>query len=138
MLIEILSNYRAYKQCELILVFDAYKVQGNPGSISQFGGIYVVYTKEAETADAYIEKVTLELGKRHRVRVATSDALEQIIILAWGAAGLRPGVQAGGGAGRRGDCGADRRKQQKGPRLRPHRRPGPAGEGRYIKPQYRF
>ena len=85
MLIEILSNYRAYKQCELILVFDAYKVQGSPGSISQFGGIYVVYTKEAETADAYIEKVTLELGKRHRVRVATSDALEQIIILGHGA-----------------------------------------------------
>ena len=90
-------------------------MQGSPGSISQFGGIYVVYTKEAETADAYIEKVTLELGKRHRVRVATSDALEQIIILGHGALRVSArALQAGGGAGRRGDRGADRRNNKKG------------------------
>ena len=67
------------------MVFDAYKVKGNPGSIERHHGISVVYTKEAETADMYIEKVTHTLAKEHRVRVATSDGLEQIIILGHGA-----------------------------------------------------
>ncbi len=80
-LIRILCNYQGYKRCELILVFDAYKVKGNKGEVEQVGGISIVYTKEAETADMYIEKTTRVLGKRHRVRVATSDGLEQLIIL---------------------------------------------------------
>ena len=84
-LIQILCNYQGYRRCELILVFDAYKVKGNPGSIERQHGIHVVYTKEAETADMYIEKVTHMLAKEHRVRVATSDGLEQIIILGHGA-----------------------------------------------------
>ena len=84
-LIQILCNYQGYRRCELILVFDAYKVKGNPGSIERQHGIHVVYTKEAETADMYIEKVTHTLAKEHRVRVATSDGLEQIIILGHGA-----------------------------------------------------
>ncbi len=84
-LIDILCNYQGFKQCELILVFDAYKVKGNVGSVEKIHNINVVYTKEAETADMYIEKTTHELGKRHRVRVATSDNLEQIIILGNGA-----------------------------------------------------
>ena len=84
-LIQILCNYQGYRRCELILVFDAYKVKGNPGNIERQHGIHVVYTKEAETADMYIEKVTHTLAKEHRVRVATSDGLEQIIILGHGA-----------------------------------------------------
>lgn len=80
-----MCNYRGYKNCELILVFDAYRVKDNPGSIEKVHNIHVVYTKEAETADAYIEKVTHELAKKHRVRVATSDNLEQVIILGNGA-----------------------------------------------------
>ena len=84
-LIDILCNYQGFRQCELILVFDAYKVKGNTGSVEKIHNINVVYTKEAETADMYIEKTTHELGKKHRVRVATSDSLEQIIILAGGA-----------------------------------------------------
>ncbi|MBQ4576978.1 MAG: NYN domain-containing protein, partial [Firmicutes bacterium] len=84
-LIEILANYQGFQKCEVILVFDAYKVKQNPGSVVKHGGIYVIYTKEAETADAYIEKTTYELGKKHRVRVATSDRLEQMIILGHGA-----------------------------------------------------
>lgn len=84
-LIQILCNYQGYRRCELILVFDAYKVKGNPGSVERQHGIHVVYTKEAETADMYIEKVTHTLAKEHRVRVATSDGLEQIIILGHGA-----------------------------------------------------
>ena len=84
-LIQILCNYQGYRRCELILVFDAYKVKGNPGSIERQHGIHLVYTKEAETADMYIEKVTHTLAKEHRVRVATSDGLEQIIILGHGA-----------------------------------------------------
>ncbi len=85
MLINRMANYRGFTQCELILVFDAYKVKGNPGEVENVHGISVVYTKEAETADMYIEKVTHELGKKHRVRVATSDNLEQLIILGAGA-----------------------------------------------------
>ncbi len=84
-LMDILSNYSAYKQNKLILVFDAYKVKGNPGSVEDYHGISVVYTKEAETADMYIEKVTHKVARHNRVRVATSDTLEQIIILGHGA-----------------------------------------------------
>ncbi|RHR06717.1 GTP-binding protein [Pseudoflavonifractor sp. AF19-9AC] len=85
MLTDILSNYQGYRKCVVILVFDAYKVKGNPGSVEKVNNIYVVYTKEAETADAYIEKATYDLQKEHRVRVATSDGLEQLIILGHGA-----------------------------------------------------
>ncbi len=84
-LMDILCNYQGVKQCILILVFDAYKVKGNPGDMSDYHNIHVVYTKEAETADMYIEKVTHEIGKKHRVTVATSDALEQMIIMGQGA-----------------------------------------------------
>lgn len=69
----------------LILVFDAYKVKGSPGSISSYYNIHVVYTKEAETADQYIEKTTHEIAKKHQVTVATSDGLEQLIIMGQGA-----------------------------------------------------
>lgn len=84
-LIDILCNYRGFKQCNLILVFDAYKVKGNHGEIEQVNGISVVYTKEAETADMYIEKTSHKLSGEHRVRVATSDGTEQLIILGNGA-----------------------------------------------------
>lgn len=85
MLVNILCNYQGYKKCRLILVFDAYKVKGNVGEVEKIGGIDVVYTKEAETADMYIEKVTHKLAKNNRVRVVTSDGLEQLIILGSGA-----------------------------------------------------
>ena len=84
-LMDILANFQAFKKIELILVFDAYKVPNNPGSVEKYKGIHVVYTREAETADAYIERVTYEIGKKHRVRVATSDGLEQMVILGHGA-----------------------------------------------------
>ena len=85
-LINILCNYRGYKKCETILVFDAYKVKGSHREIEKINDISVVYTKEAETADMYIEKVTHRLAKKNnKVRVVTSDALEQIIILGNGA-----------------------------------------------------
>lgn len=80
-LVQILCDYQGFRRCELILVFDAYKVKGNKGEVEQVGGISIVYTKEAETADMYIEKTSRVLGKKHRVRVATSDGLEQLIIL---------------------------------------------------------
>ncbi len=83
-LIEILQNYRGVRGCELIVVFDAYKVKGGQGSVEKRGRLSVVYTREAETADNYIEKVTAQLGRKHRVRVATSDGLEQVIILGHG------------------------------------------------------
>ncbi len=85
-LMDILSNYQGYRRCEIILVFDAYKVPRGMGEVSRYHNIYVVYTKEAETADAYIEKATYALSrKKHRVRVATSDNAEQLIILGHGA-----------------------------------------------------
>lgn len=84
-LMDILSNYQGYRRMRLILVFDAYKVKGNPGSTVRYHNIDVVYTKEAETADRYIEKVTRKIGRKHRVRVATSDGLEQLIIMGAGA-----------------------------------------------------
>ena len=82
---EILSNYQGFRRCVVILVFDAYKVKGGLGSVEKYHNIHVVYTKEAETADAYIEKATYRLGKDNRVRVATSDGLVQVIILGHGA-----------------------------------------------------
>lgn len=87
-LMDLLCNYQGYKKCTLILVFDAYKVEGNPGEVQKYHNIHVVYTKEAETADQYIEKTVHEIGKQYRVSVATSDALEQVIILGQGAARL--------------------------------------------------
>ena len=84
-LCDLLCNYQGYKKCRVIAVFDAYKVKGNPGSVEKYHNIHVVYTKEAETADAYIEKATYELGRNHRVKVATSDGPEQLIILGHGA-----------------------------------------------------
>ena len=83
---DILSNYQGYRKMTLILVFDAYKVKGSPGSVTLYHNIHVVYTKEAETADQYIEKTTHELGRKNRVTVATSDGLEQMIIMGQGAA----------------------------------------------------
>lgn len=84
-LIEIMMNYQGVRRCEIIIVFDAYRVKGNTGSSEQKGNIHIVYTKEAETADAYIERTTHELSRDYHVRVATSDRLEQIIILGNGA-----------------------------------------------------
>lgn len=101
-LINVLSNYQGVRKCRLIIVFDAYKVKGSVGSVLQYGNVYVVYTKEAETADAYIERTTALLNKgekilpfaaendsgrprRNSIRVATSDGLEQVIIMSQGA-----------------------------------------------------
>lgn len=84
-LMDILSNYQGYRQCELIIVFDAYKVKGNIGSVEKYGNISIVYTKEAQTADMYIERVTASLAKTYNVIVATSDALEQLIVIGKGA-----------------------------------------------------
>ena len=96
---DLLCDYQGIKKNILILVFDAYKVAGNPGSITKYHNIHVVYTKEAETADQYIEKTVHEIGSKHSVTVATSDALEQVIILGQGAArmsakGLRDELEA--------------------------------------------
>ena len=84
-LINILCNYQGYKKCEVILVFDAYKVKGGVGEVEKANNITIVYTKEAETADMYIEKASYKLAKENKVRVVTSDALEQLIILGNGA-----------------------------------------------------
>ncbi len=84
-LMDALCNYRGFRPCRVILVFDAYKVRGGQGAVERYHNIDVVYTREAETADMYIEKVTYEIGKRHRVRVVTSDGAEQLIILGHGA-----------------------------------------------------
>ena len=91
-LIRLLGNYRGFRGCELILVFDAYRVPGNTREVEKTAGISVVYTKEAETADTYIEITAHELAKDHRVRVVTSDGMEQIIILGDGA--LRVSAEA--------------------------------------------
>ena len=84
-LMNTLCNYQAYRRCEVILVFDAYRVPGQTGVVERYHNIHVVYTKEAETADMFIEKVSYEISGRRNVRVATSDSIEQIIILAHGA-----------------------------------------------------
>lgn len=79
-LMDVLSNYQGFRQCEVILVFDAYKVKGNPGEVVRYHNISVVYTKEAETADRYIERTAHEIGHRYQVTVVTSDGMEQVII----------------------------------------------------------
>ena len=83
-LMDILCNYQGYKKCTLILVFDAYKVTGNTGEAINYHNIHVVYTKEAETADQYIEKLAHKIGRQYHVTVATSDGLEQLIIYGQG------------------------------------------------------
>lgn len=90
-LMDICSNYQGYLGATLILVFDAYKVKGNPGSVMKYHNIHVVYTKEAETADQYIEKTVHKIAKKANVTVATSDRLEQMII--WGAGAMRLSAQ---------------------------------------------
>ncbi len=80
-LMDILSNYRAFKGCQLALVFDAYRVKGGQGSVSDYHGMRVVYTKEDETGDAFIERLVEEIGQSYAVRVATSDALIQLSAL---------------------------------------------------------
>ncbi len=84
-LINILCNYQGYRKCEVIVVFDAYKVKGQQREIDRVNDVSVVYTKEAETADMYIEKTAHQLARNHRVRVVTSDGMEQLIILGNGA-----------------------------------------------------
>ena len=100
-LMDILGNYQGYTKKTVILVFDAYKVEGGQGEVLKYHNIYVVYTKEAETADQYIEKTVHEIGRQYHVTVATSDALEQVIILGQGAErlsaqGLKAEVEAAG------------------------------------------
>lgn len=97
-LMDILCNYQGYRKCTVILVFDAYRVEGNLGKVQKYHNIIVVYTKEAETADQYIEKTVRNMGRKYDVTVATSDALEQIIIMGQGAqrlsaAGLKEEVE---------------------------------------------
>lgn len=82
---EILSNYQGFRKITVLLVFDGYKSKGNLGSVLNYHNIYVIFTKEAETADQYIEKVTQQIARKTKVRVATSDFLEQIIIRGKGA-----------------------------------------------------
>ena len=91
-LMDILCNFAGYRRCVPILVFDAYKVKGAEREIEKYHNLYVVYTKEAETADMYIEKTTHEIAKRYRTRVVTSDTTEQLIIL--GAGAMRVSSQA--------------------------------------------
>lgn len=83
-LLDMMCNYQGYKNCMLIVVFDGYKVKGNLGSIEKYDTIHVVYTKEAQTADMYIEKATHQLASNYHITVATSDALEQLIVLGHG------------------------------------------------------
>ena len=84
-LADLLCNYRGFHDCQVILVFDAYKVPHGTGEVSRYHNIYIVYTREAETADMYIEKTTYQMAKQRRVRVVTSDGAEQLIILGHGA-----------------------------------------------------
>ncbi|MBQ7863500.1 MAG: TetM/TetW/TetO/TetS family tetracycline resistance ribosomal protection protein [Lachnospiraceae bacterium] len=90
-LMDVLCNYQGFKKCTLILVFDAYKVEGFQGEVQKYHNIHVVYTKEAETADQYIEKTVHQIAKKYKVTVATSDATEQVII--WGAGAMRMSAQ---------------------------------------------
>ena len=83
-LMDVLCNYQGFKKCNLILVFDAYKVQGQELGVQKYHNIHVVYTKEAETADQYIEKVVHEIGRKYHVTVATSDNVEQVVTLGQG------------------------------------------------------
>lgn len=100
-LADLLCNYQGYRKCHVILVFDAYKVEGNHGEVVKYHNIHIVYTKEAETADQYIEKTVHAIGRKYGVTVATSDGLEQVIILGQGARrlsarGLREEIEAAG------------------------------------------
>ena len=79
-LMDVLCNYQGFRKCNLILVFDAYRVEGHVEETVKYHNIYVVYTKEAETADQYIERTAHTIGRKYQVTVATSDGLEQIII----------------------------------------------------------
>ena len=81
---DILCNYQGFKKCVVILVFDAYKVEGYALEIQKYHNIHVVYTKEAETADQYIEKVVHEIGRKYHVTVVTSDRVEQVVTLGQG------------------------------------------------------
>ena len=81
---DILCNYQGYRKCTLILVFDAYRVKGHREEITKYHNIHVVYTKEAETADMFIEKTVHAIGRKYQVTVATSDGLEQVIIMGQG------------------------------------------------------
>ena len=81
---DILCNYQGFKRCTVILVFDAYNVEGDILEIQKYHNIHVVYTKEAETADQYIEKVVHEIGRKYHVTVATSDGVEQVVTLGQG------------------------------------------------------
>lgn len=85
-LVDILSNYQGFKKITVIVVFDAYLVKGNIGTVYEYNHIFVVFTKEAETADHYIEKTVNRMPKHYRIRVATSDGMEQLITLGQGAA----------------------------------------------------
>lgn len=87
-LADILCNYQGYQKNEIILVFDGYKSKGNLGSVIHYNNIDIIYTKEAETADQFIEMITHQLGRQYQVRVASSDATEQMIILGKGASRL--------------------------------------------------
>lgn len=85
-LADMLVNYQAFRKNDIILVFDGYKAKGSSGSVIHYGGIDIVYTKEALTADSFIEAVSWQMGGKYTLRVATGDGLEQMIILAGGAA----------------------------------------------------
>lgn len=85
-LMDVMCNYQGFRRCQVILVFDAYRVEGHTEEVIKYHNIHVVYTKEAETADQYIERAAHEMGKRYQVTVATSDGLEQIIIRGQGCA----------------------------------------------------
>ncbi|MDE6936788.1 MAG: NYN domain-containing protein, partial [Lachnospiraceae bacterium] len=83
-LMDILCNYQGFRKCTVILVFDAYKVDGYALEIQKYHNIHVVYTKQAETADQYIEKVVHQIGRRYHVTVVTSDGVEQVVTLGQG------------------------------------------------------
>lgn len=91
-LMDILCNYAGYRKCVPILVFDAYRIKGGSREVETWHNLHVIYTREAETADMFIERATHELARQHRVRVVSSDGAEQIIILGNGA--LRVSAQA--------------------------------------------
>jgi predicted RNA-binding protein with PIN domain len=84
-LADILCNYQGFRKNEIILVFDGYKSKGNMGSVIHYHNIDIVYTKEAQTADQFIEAVSAQMARDYQIRVATSDGMEQMIILAQGA-----------------------------------------------------
>lgn len=92
---DMLSNYCGYTKAELVLVFDGYRTPGNPGSRSEHHNIHVAYTKDGETADAYIERVAHEIGRNYTVRVVTSDNLIRLSALRSGVLRTSSGEFAG-------------------------------------------